>query len=93
MIIGRDLLNTLGLDLKFSGNTIIGGKGPYEGCSAPMVDLSNYYFKSLMENIVKPEEYFIHFYIDKCIESDISINSMRIMRRILEAKCEKSDLK
>ena len=41
MILGRDLLTTMGLDLKFSGNIIIGGEGPYEGCSAHMVDLSN----------------------------------------------------
>ena len=65
MIPGIDLLTTLGLDLKFSGNIIIGGVGPYEGCSAPMVDLSNYDFKSLMENIGKTEEYFINFYINK----------------------------
>ena len=55
MILVRDLLTTLGLDLKFSGNVIICGKGPYEGCSSPMVDLSKYDFKSLMENIVKPK--------------------------------------
>ena len=29
MIQGRDLLTTLGLDLKFSDNVISGGKGPY----------------------------------------------------------------
>ena len=65
MILGRDLLTTLGLDLKFSVNIIIGGVGPYEGCTSPMVDLSNYDFKSLMENIGKTEEYFINFYINK----------------------------
>ena len=31
MILGRDLLNSLGLDLKFFENITIGGKGPYEG--------------------------------------------------------------
>ena len=41
MILGRDLLTALGLDLKFSENIFIGGNGPYEGCSVPMVDLSN----------------------------------------------------
>ena len=54
MILGRVILTALGLHLKFSENIIIGGEGSYEGCSAPMVDLSNYYFKSLTENIVKP---------------------------------------
>ena len=41
MILGRDLLYALGLDLNLSGNIIIGGDGPYEGCSAPMVGVSN----------------------------------------------------
>ena len=53
MILYIDLLITLGLDLKFSGNIIIDGVVPYEGCSSPMVDLSNYDFESLMINIVK----------------------------------------
>ena len=47
MILGRDLITALGLDLKFSENIIIGGEGPYEGCLGPMVDLSNYDYKSL----------------------------------------------
>ena len=31
MVIGRYLLNALGLDLKFSENIIIDGEGPHEG--------------------------------------------------------------
>ena len=31
MILGRDLLDDLGLDLKFYERTIIVGGGPYEG--------------------------------------------------------------
>ena len=45
MILGRDLLTALGLDLKFSENVIHGGYGPYKGCSEPMVDVYNYTFK------------------------------------------------
>ena len=41
MILGIDLHTALGLDLQFSENIIIGGRGPYEGCLAPIVDLSN----------------------------------------------------
>ena len=55
MILGRDLLIALGLYLNFSEDIIIGGEGPYEGCSAPMVDLSNYDFKPLIDKIPKPE--------------------------------------
>ena len=47
MILSRDLLIALGLDLKFSEKLIIGGEGPYEGCLAPMTDLIYYDFKSL----------------------------------------------
>ena len=47
MILGTDLLTSLGMDRKFSENIIIGGEGPYEGCLAPTIDLSNYDFKSL----------------------------------------------
>ena len=41
--------------LSFLKNIIIGGEGPYEACSAPMVDLINYDFKPLTEKIFKPE--------------------------------------
>ena len=41
MILGRDPLTALGMDIKFSENIIIGGDGPYEGCSEPMVEISN----------------------------------------------------
>ena len=32
IILGRDLLTALGLDLEFTENDIIRGEGPYEGC-------------------------------------------------------------
>ena len=41
MILGRDLLSELGLDLKLSEIIIIGGDGPHEGCSAHTVDVCN----------------------------------------------------
>ena len=55
MILGRDLLTALVMGLNFSENIFIGGEGSYEGCSAPMVDVSNYDFTSLTYKIVKPE--------------------------------------
>ena len=54
MILGRDLLTALGLDIKFSENIILGGDGLYKGYSAPMVDVITYYFKTLTDNKVKP---------------------------------------
>ena len=41
MILGRDLITALGLDLNFSKIVKLGGEGPHEGCSAPMVDVRN----------------------------------------------------
>ena len=55
MILGRDLLTELGLNLKFSGNVIHGGEVPYKGCSAPTVDVNNDNFNNLTAKTVKPE--------------------------------------
>ena len=49
MILGRYLLTALVLDIKFSDNVIICREGPYEGCSEPMVDVSNYGYKSITD--------------------------------------------
>ena len=45
MILGRYLLTALVLDLNFPENIVIGGEGPYEGCSSPMVEVRNDDFK------------------------------------------------
>ena len=47
MILGRYILTALGLDLKFYKHIIIGGDGPYKGCSEPMADLTDYDYKPL----------------------------------------------
>ena len=93
IILGRDLLIALGLYLNFSSDTIIGGDGPYEGCSASMNDLINYKFQPLTEKIVKLEESFINSYVNKCLEFKSTISSMRRIRSILDAKYEKANLK
>ena len=86
MILGRELPIALGLDLKVYKSIIIGGEGPYEGCLATMVDLSKHNFKYLTKNIVKTEESFINLYVNECLKYDSTINSMRIMIIILDAK-------
>ena len=92
MILGRDLLTSLGLGLKFFDNVIIGGEGPYEGCSSPMVDVNNYEFKYITDKTVKPEDYFIKSNVNECLESDSAMSSTRRMRRILNSKYIKADL-
>ena len=92
MILGRDLLTALGLDIKFSENIILGGDGTFIGCSAPIVDVSTYDFKTLTDNKVKPEESFINAYVNECLESEGKMSSTRIIFRILVTKYEKADL-
>ena len=59
MILGRDLLTSLGLDLEFFHNLIIGWEGPYKGWYLRMVAVTNYYFKYIIDKTVKPEEFFV----------------------------------
>ena len=54
MVLGKDLLTTLVLDVKFSDNVKIGSEVTYEGCSAPMVDVTNYNFTFITDKTVKP---------------------------------------
>ena len=49
MILGRDLITSLVLDINFSYRVIIRGNGPYKGCSTPMVDVNKYNFKYLKD--------------------------------------------
>ena len=91
-ILGRDLLTALGLYLKFLEKFIIGGDRPYEGWLATMVDVSNCDFTYLTDKTVKSEESFINSYFNECLESDITISSMRRICGILDAKYKKEDL-
>ena len=86
MILVRCLIHALGLDIIFSENIIFGSDVPNQGCSAPMVDLSNYEVKSLTYTIVKPEESFINLYVNECVESESTISSTSRMRIILDTK-------
>ena len=51
IILGRDLLTTLGLYLKLSYNVIVDDEEPYEVFSSPMVGISNYNYAPL-KNII-----------------------------------------
>ena len=51
MIISRDQLTALGLDLKFCENFILVGEGPYKEFSSPMVDINNNDINILTEKI------------------------------------------
>ena len=46
MILGRNILIALGLNLKLSGHVIEADDGPLKGLTSPMVDLVMYQLKS-----------------------------------------------
>ena len=69
MIISRDLLNKIGIDLKCSKNTIEYIKGPYQGCTTPMVNIDYYEFELInIEMCPFSEESLLNAYVKKCRE-------------------------
>ena len=90
MILSRDLLTSLGTDIKFSENNIITVEGLYEECSAPMDDLSS---TLNTQKVVKLEELLINFCADECLTFEGSLRFMRRMHKFLDAKYEKADIK
>ena len=55
MILGRDLLIDLGLNIKFSDNVIEADDGPLKGSKVPMVDMGKYGLKDLGTGESTPE--------------------------------------
>ena len=62
MVVDRDLLTALGLNLNFSGQVIEENDGPFNGSASPMADLGTYEFKYLNTRKITPEESFINSY-------------------------------
>ena len=56
VILGRDLLTELGLNLKLSEHVIEAEDGTFKGYTTPMVDLGTYTFKYLITEKITPEE-------------------------------------
>ena len=55
MILGRDILTDLGINLKLYDHAIEAIYGPFRGSAAHMVDPGTYEFKSLTTGNIKPE--------------------------------------
>ena len=62
MILGRDLLTELVLNLTLSENVIYADDGSSKGLTAPMVDLGMYELKNLNIGKTTPEESFMNAY-------------------------------
>ena len=56
MILGWDILIELGLSIKFSEHVIESDDRPFNGSTAPMVDLGTYIFKYLNKGEITHEE-------------------------------------
>ena len=54
MVLGRDILTALGLNLKFSDHVIKVNGGPFKGSTIPMFDLGTYEFKDLNTGNITP---------------------------------------
>ena len=70
MILGRDLLTSLGLNLKLSDHIIEADDGPFKGSTAPMVDMGTYEFKDLETKKITPEESFMNAYAEEIHKSE-----------------------
>ena len=66
--------------------------GTFKGSKAHMVDLGTYIFKILNMGKIKPKELFTDAYTEEVYESEHARNVTKILRIILDAKDEKSDL-
>ena len=86
MILGRDLLIDLGLNLKWSDHVIEANDGNFKGSTAPMVDLSMYECKDLNIGNITPEESFINYYAKNIYELEQVHTSTKQLHVILDSK-------
>ena len=70
MILGRDQLTELGLDLKFSSHVIEADDRTLKGSTSPMVDLSAYLFKDSNIGEIKTEYFFTDTYVEEVCDSE-----------------------
>ena len=93
IVLGRNILTVLLLNLKFSEHVIKSDYVPFFFKStAPKVDFGPYQFKYLNTGENTPEEYFLNAYVDEVYELKHVLTSTKILRTIVYAKYEKVDL-
>ena len=92
MVLGRDILKELVLNLKLSEHVIKADDGPLNGSTTSMVDLGTYIFTGLNTGKISPEGSFTNAYFVEVYESEHVCNSTKVLRVILDAKYEKAYL-
>ena len=90
VILYKYLRTALGPDFFYINNDVVGGSGSYEVFPSPTVDVNDFFFKIWMDKNIKPEKYFIKFYIDGCFKSKIICGLTRQTRMILHIKNKKA---
>ena len=88
IILGRDILTTLGLNLKLLDHVIEADSGTFKGSTSPMVDMGTYEFKDLNTEKITLKEYFTNSYAEEIYESDQFRTSNKRLNVILDAKYE-----
>ena len=77
MILGRDILTELGLNLKLYYHIIKENDGTLKGYTTRMVDLGTYGFKNLNTEKIIPKESFTNAYVEEIYESEHVRNSTK----------------
>ena len=87
MILGRDILSEIKIDLHFCNNKIRVNGGTYKGCTAPMKDFSRINFDMSSDWL----KYKI-FWNEELWERKHFLEAIRRTCRILDSHCEKYNL-
>ena len=86
MILCKDLLPELVLNLKWSKHSIETYDGPLKGSTSLMYDLVSYDFKDLNTGKITLDEYFTNAYADELYESEQVHTSTKEIHKFLDAK-------
>ena len=93
MILGKELLTDLVLDLNISKHAITGGGRPHGICMAPVVDMSKFNYDSLnLKDNVKLEESFSDAYVEEVLKYENVRSSTKILNTVLYEKYDKTYL-
>ena len=86
IILGRDILTQLRLNLKWYDHFIEADDVPLKGSTSPTVRLGTYIFKYLNIGEIKPEEFFTNAYAEELYDPEHVCNATKRLRVILDAK-------
>ena len=74
----------MGLNFNFYYHVIEGDNGPFERCTAPMVNLGTYEFQGLDTGKITPKIFFKNSYVEEVFESESVRTSNKLVCKILD---------